>query len=176
MSTFKVGDKVIRTEPYFAYPDRGFMQEGTTYTVSELIGDKEILLEGGDVGYLAKYFELVESASKFKRMKFHVKSPEQAKDVQEALFSLGYVWLSGAKDVSYLELHWDDYVVTYPNGMFSSTAITCNKFSDVPEYTLGVKKTYEFIPVEAQEETIELMGKKYSKKALEDALRDLKEL
>ncbi len=47
---------------------------------------------------------------------------------------------------------------------------------DAQEYTIKTTKSCEFIPVEneAPEELVELMGQKYSKKELEDALRSLK--
>jgi hypothetical protein len=45
----------------------------------------------------------------------------------------------------------------------------------VQEHTIKTTKSYEFIPVEnVVEDTIELIGQKYSKKELEDALRSLK--
>jgi hypothetical protein len=148
---FKIGDKAVRTQHYE--------------------------VEGSGMHYDSECFELVEPT--FKAMKFRVNSPEQSKEIQEALFSMGYEWQAYGQQVKFV----DDYMLsawlhTDEDGILCRCGGNIEEFHpelDNSEYTIKATKSYELIPVEIpKEELIELMGQKYSKKELEDALRSLK--
>jgi len=180
MNKFKAGDKVVRTTPYVATYDSGFMQEGNTYVIQNIFKDGTVALEGGDRYYSGSYFELVKPT--FKAMKFKVTSPEQSKEVQEALFSIGYGWKSYGSVVMFTEdaslMPW---IYTTEDGFVRIGQDGYSRVKSSEEYTIKTTKSYELIPVVEQvvinveyDETVELMGQKYSKKELEDALRGLK--
>lgn len=182
MNEFKAGDRVVRVQEVLPVHirDNNFMQIGEEYTVSK--EDHGCLyLVGSDAWYRPFNFELVEATktTEFKEMKFYVNSSEQARDVQEALFSLGYEWASGCKNVLYR--NDTGFLVTSKSGAFSLYdehynygVVARQHLQTVQEYTLNVKKTYEIVPVEVKEETIEILGQLYSKKELEATLLNLK--
>ncbi len=176
---FKVGDRVVRTEPYTWVFDYDFMQKDSEYIVSDIIGILNLKVEGSNHIYASANFKLVEENPVFKAMKFRVNTPEQSKEIQEALFSMGYGWEQYAKKVMFQEDVWD-WIYTEGNGyiwrMYKEGEGICSIFDSAEEFTIKTTKSYELIPVETEipEETIELMGQKYSKKELENALRSLK--
>lgn len=55
MNHFTVGDKITRVGP-----SNGFVKRGKTYTVSEILGDGFIKLEGNDANWLAVKFKAAE--------------------------------------------------------------------------------------------------------------------
>lgn len=169
---FAVGDKVVRTVSYCGSND-GFMKVGGKYVVASVCASSEyISLVGSRVTFAADAFEYDKTA--FKSMKFLVNTPEQSREIQEALFSMGYKWASGAKNV----IHTDfvGYIKTNVSGSFVCIDIATRMTT--PEYKIKTTKSYELVPVVTEkplkEELVELMGQKYSKKELEDALRSLK--
>jgi hypothetical protein len=175
---FAAGDKVVRTKPYFAGGDFGFMHEGKVCFVESTTGRELIKVIGSNIEYDVNYFNLVEQKPTFKAMKFRVKSPEQSKEVQEALFSMGFCWRSHGKNVMFTEKMDYNWLYTDVDGSVWRTYKNEQNswMIDAEEYIIKTTKTYELVPVvtEAIEETVELMGQKYSKKELEDALRSLK--
>ncbi len=170
-SKFKAGDKVVRTEHYSWASDNNFMQQGKEYIVNNVYVGGNLDLIGSDATYVASKFKLVEEKPKFKNMKFRVSSPEQSKEIQEVLLSMGYDWAGKDQQVMYLDSKW---LTSWDDGSLGTEehAFNLNKGE---EYTIKTTKSYELIPVEIpKEELVELMGQKYSKKELEDALRSLK--
>jgi len=171
---FKAGDKVIRTESFNVGGDFGFMQKGREYVVKSMPSQLLLEVEGCGMRYDIRCFELVQPA--FKAMKFRVYSPEQSKEIQEALFSMGYAWAAKNQQVIYLGSKW---LTSWDDGSLGVDEHAFN-LNTGEEHTLKTTKSYEFTPVthavieETTEETIELMGQKYSKKELENALRGLK--
>jgi hypothetical protein len=179
---FAIGDKVVRTKPYFAGGDFGFMHEGKVCIVEFITGRELIKVIGSNMEYDVNYFNLVEEKPTFKAMKFRVESPEHSKEIQEALFSMGYGWEQYGKEVKWIEdgntyiyLNTDEDGILTRSWKDPDCDVTPSSPFYHPEYTIKTTKSYELIPVEiTKEETIELMGQKYSKKELEDALRSLK--
>lgn len=51
--------------------------------------------------------------SNFKNMKFRVNNPEHSKQIQEALFELGYAWRKGGENV---HCNWADYLYSSSDG------------------------------------------------------------
>ena len=105
----------------------------------------------------------------FKNMKFRVRDEEHSKQIQEALFELGYRWPIYGTEVIHTaavylcasqtgELDWSVMESSFLNQAF-------------PEYELKFKP--EFVEV-VKEEVVELNGKLYNKKQLEEALSKLK--
>lgn len=169
---FAVGDKVVRTADYVASYDEGFMQEGNVYTVKAFCNDNEIFLEGGITPYSCTYFELVQP--KFSNMKFRVSSPEHSKEIQEALFEMGYKWRSGHTEVKYVNSDWNENIVTSLDGTFKSDRAQPWISEGVQEYTVETTKSYKLIPVEIPKpETIEIDGKTYDKEAVLKRLAEL---
>ena len=93
MSKFKVGDKVIRTSNPEMVRDGDIIVVGEIYKVKS-VRQNGLVIEvvGSEYTYSAEYFKIVEEKTAFKAMKFRVNSPEQSKEIQEALFFYG-VWL-----------------------------------------------------------------------------------
>lgn len=177
---FKTGDKVVRVLPYNnpTEYDEGFMREGSEYTV-ELGGDFVISLYGNDFTYQAAAFELVKPA--FKNMKFRVSSPEHSKEIQEALFEMGYKWQAFGMVFKFLGetestpwLHTDEDGILYrswqdPDDEFSSISPFRHQ-----EYVVETTKSYKIIPVEiSKPEVITIDGKTYDKEAVLKRLAEL---
>lgn len=108
-------------------------------------------------------------------MKFRVNSPEQSKEIQEALFSMGYKWENHGTEIMWENDGFTTYLHTDSKGALYRCDRDPDCFEVHQEYTIKTTKSYELVPVEIQkEELVELMGQKYSKKELENALRNLK--
>ena len=170
---FKAGDKVVRTEAYTWEDDGGFMQVGKEYTVVEA-SEKVLVLKGdfNNVRYDPDMFKLVKPACK--NMKFRVSSPEHSKEIQEALFEMGYVWKSGKTHVQFE--NDTGFFVTNENGKFSMYDEKYKINGVVPdyqEYTVETTKSYKLIPVVPKPETIEIDGKTYDKEAVLKRLAEL---
>ena len=112
----------------------------------------------------------------FKEMKFLVKDEEHSKQIQKALFDLGYAWWSGWGDTKTI-IHTDAQALyTEPDG---SIAYSDGEYffspdvKDIPEYRVKEVVSYELVPVK-DEEVVELGGKIYKKAELEEALSKIK--
>ncbi len=91
MKQFKAGDRVVRVGSTEFCADNDFMRVGNEYVVRKH-NQGCLYLEGSNFEYKDEAFKLAEEKPTFKAMKFKVTSPEQSKEIQEALFSMGYVW------------------------------------------------------------------------------------
>lgn len=171
-SKFKAGDKVVW---------RSF---GTTLERSKIFEvefiDKLDYIKLKNTGgrYFQEYFSLYE-ASAFKNMKFRVNSPEQSKEIQEALFEMGYGWWSDkVKVVNFAD---NPFLYTEEWGGLSigSTEDFFNHLKSHQEHTVEVTKSYKLIPVvtkvtvESPKETITIDGKTYDKEAVLKRLAEL---
>lgn len=160
---FKVGDKVKRVQ-YIQYP----LQANEVYEVVELLGAFSIVLKGIGSNWVSEYFEPVEDESlvDIKDKLFISNSEEEAKVIQDYLFSLGYQWYtSPMKEHKHLKAR--------AFGISGYGHIVCD-YSLYPTkstlYKVIEKKSYEIVPIE---ETIEYNGKKYNKQAFEQAIANL---
>jgi hypothetical protein len=115
MKQFKIGDRVVRVDSTDWFGDGDFMKVGNEYVVREH-NQNFLYLEGSVIGYRDTAFNLAEEKQTFKtmkgmfkNMKFKVESPEQSKEIQEALFSMGYAWGAHGMKVMWL----DDNLTTY---------------------------------------------------------------
>jgi hypothetical protein len=174
--TFSVGDKVIRT---MEVGNSKFISKGGVFTVKAVVYvtfedmSQWIVLEG-DVNeeyYKSEFFELFVETPQvdFKNMKFRVSSPEHSKEIQEALFEMGYKWFSGGEVVLHTEYNFlytcDDGFITYRNVERNFKEKIENK-----EHSLVTTKSYKIIP---KPETIEIDGKTYDKEAVLKRLAEL---
>lgn len=171
MRKFKRGDKVLRTWWYDDELD--FMVKGNVYTVQHvdyfgmisLVGDNQIRYFDDDE------FELfVETHQEdFKNMKFRVNSPEHSKQIQEHLFTLGYLW-DGESKAGVENTHFE-FLYTNSDGRIKYGSLECT-FKDplYKEYTLQEITSYTIVE---KKETVTIDGKEYYK---EDVLKRLAEL
>ena len=114
--------------------------------------------------------------SHFKEMKFLVKDEEHSRQIQKALFGLGYKWwcIGGAvKEIMHTgtqALYADsDGAITHSDRDYFFS----QNVEDIPEYTVKEVVSYEIVPVK-DEEVIVLAGKVYKKSELEEALSKIK--
>lgn len=116
-------------------------------------------------------FEVV----KYQGMKFKTPTPEISKEVQLALFELGYTWKISGLTVSNTG---QSYLYTCHEGIITHGSFETYYTNDSRvEFEVKAKTTYEFLAVEkAPAETVELNGKTYLKADLEAALEKLKPL
>jgi hypothetical protein len=172
---FAVGDKVVAIDDAC-----GYLKVGKYYTIECFYSGGGIAVKGVSRVFFGNYFKRPEDTHIkinpiFKAMKFKVDSPEQSKEIQEALFSMGYGWKEYKDKVMFIEdVSVFDWLYTEDNGNLwraGSNEDYCKVFKSAQEYTIKTTKSYEFIPVENVVDTVELMGQKYSKKELEDFLR-----
>lgn len=182
---FAVGDKVVRVEPYIWIDDGGFMQVGREYLVVD--ASENVLILKGDfnnVQYDPTMFKLVKP--KFANMKFKVNSPEHSKEIQEALFEIGYKWcVYGSQGATIMNTEtptlytYDDGSIMYDSSDYESEYRMFNS-SENQEYTVETTKFYKLIPVvtkvtveSPKPETIEIDGKTYDKEAVLKRLAEL---
>lgn len=184
---FKVGDKVARIPCGVRVADGGLTSEGIEREVTEISQDGTVIMvKGSPYTYVAKFFRLVEDTPTFKNMKFRVSSPEQSKEIQEALFEMGYKWEAYGTMFKFLNeveltpwLHTDEVGVLYrsnldPDDEFSSISPFRHQ-----ECVVETTKSYKLIPVvpkvtvEPAKETITIDGKTYDKEAVLKRLAEL---
>lgn len=173
MTKFKAGDKVIRTEKYDAGGDFDFMFKGRECVVSHCPDAHLVNVEGSSMSYDIRLFTLVQPT--FKNMKFRVSTPEHSKEIQEALFEMGYKWGGNCKvynSQSSKFLYADD------NGTLGSgeTEQFFENLLTHQEHTVEVTKSYKLIPVEFPKETLTIDGKTYDKEAVLKRLAELEEV
>src|SRR5690606_5996671 len=112
----------------------------------------------------------------FKEMKFLVKDEEHSKQIQKALFGLGYRWWNSgdsAKEIMHTE---EQALYAEPDGSIAHSDrdyFFSRDVKDIPEYSIKEVVSYEIVPVK-DEEVIELAGKVYKKAELEEALSKIK--
>lgn len=102
-----------------------------------------------------------EEVTHFKAMKFRVDNEEHSRQIQEALFELGYSWCTGSKEVKY----------TLYKFLFTSEQGSI-KFSDDEEYFCGIDYLECYIePVTKFEiKEVQVPVKKMTKEEIEEAL------
>lgn len=175
---FNKGDKVVRTTFYGGY-ENGFMTKGGVYEVTGYDSEGFMLMVKGSQGlYNDEVFQLVEASDPqfknmkgmFSNMKFRVNSPEHSKEIQEALFEMGYKWSSHGTNVMFTD-GGDAWLCTEKTGIIYRTS---QDWCNYQEHTAETTKSYKLIPVEIPKpETITIDGKTYDK---EDVLKRLAEL
>lgn len=106
-----------------------------------------------------------------KRMKIRIKDTNHSRLVQETAFKMGYSWADYTTFVKnkwapYLTLGHDPYRIKYLERGEEDAFYSY----DAPEVELI--QTYVFQPV-GEQETVELNGKKYLKKDLENFLKQV---
>lgn len=129
-----------------------------------------VLLDGFEdlvQGVHPNNLQLIEKGT-IMRKYIKIKDTEHSKKVQEKLFGMGYEWNGYGKQVSYtsapiLVFNEDSLSITFGGNDWEANM-------DEVEVVLVEKVSYEF------QEVIELNGKKYSKRNLEEALKNLQPL
>ena len=183
---FKSGDKVVRTSEYYGI-NKPFMQKGGIYTVYDYNEDFDILrLVGCGDKYNGEMFELFVETPQvdFKNMKFRVSSPEHSKEIQEALFEMGYGWEACGTMFKFLGetestpwLHTDEDGVLYRNNLDPDDEFSSISPFRHQEYVVETTKSYKLIPVEIpKSETITIDGKTYDKESVLKRLAELEEV
>lgn len=175
MTKFKAGDKVIRTEKYDAGGDFDFMFKGRECVVSHCPDAHLVNVEGSNMSYDIRLFTLVQPT--FKNMKFRVSTSEHSKEIQEALFEMGYKW-NGHHKQSLLEYPNYSYIYTDEEGIILYGSWEPTFVQDLSEeYTLEIIKSYKIVPAEIEKlETITIDGKTYDKEAVLKRLAELEEV
>ena len=176
---FAAGDRVVRTCEYTAVSDGGFMKKGEEYRVETVLNDREIRVEGSSIDYSSLYFKLVQPT--FRNMKFRVNSPEHSKEIQEALFEMGFCWRSHGCEVRFADSFPPcDYLYTDTEGHLwridSEEDYLVSSFKSAQEFTVQTTKSYKLIPVETPKETITIDGKTYDKEAVLKRLAELESI
>lgn len=180
---FKVGDKVTRIPCGVRVADGGLTSEGIEREVTEISQDGTVIkVDGSPYTYVAKFFRLVEDTPTFKNMKFRVSSPEQSKEIQEALFEMGFCWRSHGCEVRFADSFPPcDYLYTDTGGHLwridSEEDYLVSSFKSAQEFVVETTKSYKLIPKpEPAKETIKIDGKTYDKEAVLKRLAELKEV
>lgn len=174
---FKIGDKVV------AIKDAdGYLKVGKQYVIECFYSGGGIAVKGVGRVFFGNYFEQpedirIELKPTFKAMKFRVNSPEQSKEIQEALFSMGYGWEYFGKQIKFTDDVWA-WLHTDEDG-FLYRGIDIDKHHPELvgcEYTIKIAKSYELVPVENVKEipTIELNGEMYTQEEVANAVQFLK--
>ena len=184
MSKFKCGDKVVCRDE-FLHLGEDFVFKGGEYIVSKCC-DYFIEFEGREKHrYPTKAFELIRPA--FKNMKFKVSSPEHSKEIQEALFEMGFCWRSYGCKVMFTDSFPPcDYLYTDKEGHLwridSEEDYLVSSFKSAQEYTIETTKSYKLIPVVTVKQSISINGtltidgKTYDKEAVLKRLAELEEV
>lgn len=167
VNMFKTGDKVVRIHSEVRVADFGLVTEGVEYEVGLVSHDGSVIMVvGSPYSYSAKYFKLAEDKPTFKNMKFRVSSPEHSKEIQEALFEMGYKWSSYGAKVD----DGDAWLCTEKTGVIYRTD---QDWCSYKEYAVETTKSYKLSPVEIQKETVTIDGKTYDKEAVLKRLAEL---
>ena len=171
MSKFKAGDKVVALKGFHT------IKIGDILTVEDS-GEYWFQVEEclGYSLYVANY-ELYKP--QFKNMKFKVKSPEHSKEIQEALFEMGYTWQFWGREVVIADkgfpvsywLYTDKDGILYRNS--SDPSLYFVNPCTWQEYTLEITKSYKITP---KPEVITIDGKTYDKEAVLKRLAELEEV
>lgn len=194
---FKAGDKVVATTNHSYYVDEltqnsvtrkyKWWSKGDKFVVAS-VGDLWVTLEGeGSVRHYTCLFELTEEKPTFKNMKFKVSSPEHSKEIQEALFEMGYCWRSYGCEVRFTDSFPPcDYLYTDKEGHLwridSEEDYLVSSFKSAQEYTIETTKSYKLIPVVTVKQsisingTVTIDGKTYDKEAVLKRLAELEEV
>ena len=178
VSKFKVGDRVVRIN----YNSRNIPEVvvGSVWTISRVRGEYVNLVEVDDTRYGIfgdEYFELYEEPKKKFSGKFRIKDEEHSRKVQEYLFSIGCKWIF-YKDQS-LRNTASNFIYVSDNIIFHGFTEGLFLIKEEDEYTLKETTTYsiEVVPALVPKiETVEILGKHYSKEDVEKAFSNLQEI
>lgn len=108
--------------------------------------------------------------SNFRDMKFRVKKEEHSRKIQEYLFSLGYKWRDGSKQV---QLTSEPYLYADRKGKILKGETWVHFKGDTcPEYTLEETVAYSLKEVDTKNKEIEEIEKEM--RALADRLEEIK--
>ena len=171
---FKAGDKVVATERFQS------IKAGDVCTFDRCLGtDMFSVKEHPDLRCWDIKWQLFEPA--FTNMKFRVNSPEHSKEIQEALFEMGFCWRSHGYEVRFADSFPPcDYLYTDTEGHLwridSEEDYLVSSFKSAQEFTVQTTKSYKLIPVETPKETITIDGKTYDKEAVLKRLAELEEV
>ena len=172
MNKFKEGDKVVSSDSFCD------VYVGEVCTVSEVLEyTRFTVVEHPELIMCSKKWELQEP--QFKNMKFRVNSPEHSKEIQEALFEIGFCWRSHGCEVRFADSFPPcDYLYTDTNGYLwridSEEDYLVSSFLSAQEHTVETTKSYKLIPVEIPKpETLTIDGKTYDKEAVLKRLAEL---
>jgi len=168
MSKFKAGDKVVALKGFHT------IKIGDILTVE---ASDEYWFQAAECRgyslYVANY-ELYKP--QFKNMKFRVFSSEHSKEIQEALFEMGYVWSGESKP----KLDSTNFSFLYTKDSRIKYGMSLDSFEkDIrEEYTIETTKSYKLIPVvtKVTAETVTIDGKTYDKEAVLKRLAELEEV
>lgn len=160
------------------------MKVGSIYEVHGYSHDGLMLRIKGICGlYNDQAFELFVETPQvdFTNMKFRVSSPEHSKEIQEALFEMGFCWRSYGCEVRFTDSFPPcDYLYTDTAGYLwridSENDSFVSSFKSAQEYTIETTKSYKLIPVEIVKETLTIDGKTYDKEAVLKRLAELETL
>ena len=174
-SKFKVGDKVVRVKRDFQH-----IKVGHVGIVSQ-VGSFHIRLDNDPLENVLEpdYFELYEEPKKFSG-KFRIENEEHSRKVQEYLFSIGCKWISKVFDKEQSVRNTGSGIIYVSDNIIFhgfTEGIFMDKSED--EYTLKETTTYSIEAVPAlvpKIETIEILGKHYSKEDVEKAFSKLQEI
>jgi hypothetical protein len=174
MTQFKIGDKVKSV-----VQGGDYLELDKEYVVTAIYSRNSVNVDDIPLPFPERWFEpFVETPREdYKAMKFRVNSPEQSKEIQEALFSMGYGWEYFGKQIKFTDDVWA-WLHTDEDG-FLYRGIDIDKHHPELvgcEYTIKIAKSYELIPVENVKEvpTIELNGEMYTQEEVASAVQFLK--
>lgn len=161
---FKAGDKVVALKGFHT------IKVGDILTVDNITDCWFQAVECRGFTLNAANYELYKP--EFKNMKFRVNSPEQSKEIQEALFEMGYkVYGNLPTNINYIYTHASGSEIRcgYEESTFQD-------YEEHQEHTVETTKSYKLIPVESSKETITIDGKTYDKEAVLKHLAELEEV
>ena len=175
-SKFKVGDKVVRVKRDFQN-----LKIGHVGIVSQ-VGSFSIRLDNDPTkSFLGEdYFELYEEPKKKFSGKFRIENEKHSRKVQEYLFSIGCKWMSKVFDKEQsIRNTGSGIIYVSDNIIFHGFTEGLFLIKEEDEYTLKETTTYSIEAVPAlvpKIETIEILGKHYSKEDVEKAFSELQEI
>jgi hypothetical protein len=174
MTQFKIGDRVKSV-----VQGGDYLEMGREYVVTAIYSRNSVTVNNIPTPFPERWFELVVEIPQedYKAMKFRIESPEQSKEIQEALFSMGYGWKSYGKDTMFTEQALNyDWLYTTDEGFVWLGQDSYKGVVEAEEYTIKTTKSYELIPVENVKAapTIELNGEMYTQEEVASAVQFLK--
>lgn len=169
MSKFKAGDKVVALKRF------NNIKIGDILTVED---SGEYWFQAAEyLGYSLYVANYELYKPQFRNMKFKVESPEHSKEIQEALFEMGFCWRIGCKVMFTYSFPPSDYLYTDTAGYLwridSEEDYLASSFLSAQEHTIETTKSYKLIPVEPPKETVTIDGKTYDKEAVLKRLAEL---
>jgi len=168
MSKFKAGDKVVWR------PFGTTLERVKIFEVEFVDMAGYIKLKDTDGRYSQDYFTSYE-VPPFKNMKFKVNSPEHSKEIQEALFEMGYKWWGQSTVLNFVD---NPFLYSEDTGIIAigQSQDFFERLDTHQEYLVETTKSYKLIPVESPKEIITIDGKTYDKEAVLKRLAELEEV